>query len=58
MTYSQKIFIQQLDFRFKNLIYKGKKIKLQIWDKVGFERFKTVTSTYYRGEDGIILSYD
>jgi Ras-related protein Rab-1A len=47
-----------VDFRFKCLTYKGKNIKLQIWDTPGQERFKTVTSAYYRGADGIIIVYD
>ena len=27
----------------------GEKIKLRIWDTSGQERFKTITTTYYRG---------
>ena len=37
---------------------KGDKIKLQIWDTVGHERFRTVTSAYYNRTQGIILIYD
>ncbi len=30
---------------------------MQIWDTAGQERFKTITQTYYKGADGIILAY-
>ena len=36
----------------------GKTIKLQIWDTVGQERFRTITSAYYRGADGVVMVYD
>ncbi|KAL8541073.1 hypothetical protein ACS0TY_002382 [Phlomoides rotata] len=36
----------------------GKEIKAQIWDTVGQERFRSVTSTYYRGAVGALLVCD
>ena len=37
---------------------KGKKVKLQIWNSFGQERFKSITVSYYRGGNGILLIYD
>lgn len=31
---------------------------MQIWDTAGQERFRTITQTYYRGAQGVILAYD
>lgn len=33
-------------------------INFNIWDTAGQERFKSITNTYYRGADAIILVYD
>jgi len=35
-----------------------KKIKCQIWDTVGQEKFRAISSSYYRGAIGAFLVYD
>lgn len=47
-----------IDFRIKYLIIDKIKIKLQIWDTGGQERFRTITRSYFRGSHGILLVYD
>ena len=37
---------------------KRKRIKLQLWDTAGTERFRSVSRSYYRGAAGAILVYD
>ena len=38
-----------VDFFSKTMKYKGKNIKLQIWDSAGQERFKSLIPNYIRG---------
>ncbi|GKV40880.1 hypothetical protein SLE2022_078070 [Rubroshorea leprosula] len=47
-----------VDFKIKLLTVGGKRLKLTIWDTAGQERFRTLTNSYYRGAQGIILVYD
>jgi len=47
-----------VDFKFKFLDKNTKRIKLQIWDTAGQERFKSITKTYYRGANIVIICFD
>ena len=47
-----------IDYKTKTVIYNSKKIKLQIFDTSGQERFRTLTKNYYHGADGIIMVFD
>ena len=47
-----------VDFKIKTIELDGKTIKLQLWDTAGQERFRVITSSYYRGVQGIIIVYD
>ena len=48
-----------LDYRLKSMeLDDGKRIKLQIWDTAGQDRFRAITKNYYKGANGIILIYD
>lgn len=45
-----------------NYIYKiinvdGAKIKLQIWDTAGQDKYKTITKNYYRNSQGVIIVF-
>lgn len=47
-----------LDFEVKSLEVDGKKVKLQIWDFGGEERFRFLLPTYVRGSNGGLFMYD
>ena len=47
-----------VDFFSKTMNYKGKQIKLQIWDSAGQEKFRSLIPNYIRGASLIFLVYD
>eukprot|EP00731_Ephydatia_muelleri_P030646 Em0022g160a len=47
-----------VDFCIKTLQIGTNMVKLQIWDTAGQERFRTITQSYYRSADAIVLVYD
>ena len=47
-----------VDYSSKTLIINNQKIKLQIWDTAGQDKFRSVSKSYYRGAIGIIIVYD
>lgn len=47
-----------LDYRQKHLVVDGHKMKVQVWDSAGQERFKVITQAYYRGSHGMLLVFD
>ncbi|KAF0689890.1 Aste57867_18686 [Aphanomyces stellatus] len=48
-----------VDFKLRNMKLEDEyDVALQIWDTAGQERFHRITSTYYKGANGIILVYD
>jgi len=47
-----------VEFATKSISVDGKTIKAQIWDTAGHERYRAITSAYYRGAVGALLVYD
>eukprot|EP00331_Platyophrya_macrostoma_P032825 CAMPEP_0176436282 /NCGR_PEP_ID=MMETSP0127-20121128/17869_1 /TAXON_ID=938130 /ORGANISM="Platyophrya macrostoma, Strain WH" /LENGTH=205 /DNA_ID=CAMNT_0017819559 /DNA_START=28 /DNA_END=645 /DNA_ORIENTATION=+ len=47
-----------VDIKVKSVLVKNKKVKLQIWDTAGAERFQVMTATYYKGTHGVLAVYD
>ena len=47
-----------IDFEVKSLEVEAKKVKLQIWDFGGEERFRFLLPSYVRGANGGLFMYD
>ena len=47
-----------VDFKSKQIELDDKLIKLQIWDTAGHEKFRTITTSYYKSAHAIIILYD
>ena len=47
-----------VDFKIKTMDFRDKTVKFQIWDTAGQDRFRTITASYYRGSNAVILCYD
>lgn len=47
-----------VDFKIKTFYINNKSVKLQIWDTAGQERFNSITDSFFRGSQGIIIVFD
>jgi small GTP-binding protein len=47
-----------VDFFMKSLIWDDNRIKLQIWDTAGMEKYKQITVSYYRGAQAAVVCFD
>ncbi|KAI9999822.1 hypothetical protein NQD34_011665 [Periophthalmus magnuspinnatus] len=47
-----------VEFATRSIQVEGKTVKAQIWDTSGQERYRAITSAYYRGAVGALLVYD
>ena len=64
LRYTEETFNSKLvnsigvDFKMKKKEIDGKVIKVQIWHTAGHERFRSITYSYYRGANAIIIVFD
>ena len=47
-----------VEFGSKLFNHEGHKIKTQIWDTAGQEKYKAITGAYYKGSKGALVVYD
>lgn len=47
-----------VDFRVKDLSIADKRVRVQIWDTAGQDRFRNITNNYYSNAHGIAIVYD
>ena len=62
--YIQKVFNESysctigVDFFMKSIDVGEKSIKLQLWDTAGTEKFRSITTSYYRGANAAFVVFD
>ena len=62
--YIQKVFNESyastigVDFFMKSITMGDKSIKMQLWDTAGTEKFRSITTGYYRGADAAFVVFD
>ncbi|NXO15072.1 RB18B protein, partial [Oriolus oriolus] len=47
-----------VDFTAKKMVVESRAVQPAVWDTAGQERFRTLTPSYYRGAQGVVLVYD
>lgn len=47
-----------VEYRTKIIKLRGKRIKITIWDTAGLERFRPITSSYYKGANAVLVVFD
>ena len=63
LRYSQGKFVENymmtigINYMFKVVQVDDAKIKLQIWDTAGQDKYKTITQNYYRNSDGVLIVF-
>lgn len=64
MRLSENTFNEQhnvtigVEFGTKSLKIENNPVKLQIWDTAGQESFRSITRSFYRRADGVLLVFD
>ena len=63
LRYSEDRFVDNylltigINYLFKVEDVDGVRIKIQIWDTAGQDKYKTITRSYYNGSHGVIVVY-
>lgn len=47
-----------VEFATKSMTIEDKEVKATIWDTAGQDRYRAITSAYYRGANAVLLCYD
>ena len=47
-----------IDYQIKDETIEGKSVKVKIWDTAGQERYKSLTYSFYKNADAIVLVFD
>lgn len=63
LRYSEGKFVDNymmtigINYVYKIIAIDGVRIKLQIWDTAGQDKYKTITQNYYRNSQGVLIVF-
>lgn len=57
-TFSEEEYMGELDQKFKKVNVDGMEVEFVLYDTAGQERFRTLTSSYFRNTDAILCVFD
>jgi small GTP-binding protein len=63
LRYSEGKFVDNymmtigINYVYKIISIDGMRIKLQIWDTAGQDKYKTITQNYYRNSQGVLIVF-
>lgn len=63
LRYSEGKFVDNymmtigINYVYKIISIDGVRIKLQIWDTAGQDKYKTITQNYYRNSQGVLIVF-
>lgn len=63
LRYNENRFVENymmtigINYSFKIITVDNVKIKLQIWDTAGQDKYKTITKNYYKNSDGVFIVF-
>lgn len=63
LRYSEGKFVENymmtigINYVFRVIALDGVRIKLQIWDTAGQDKYKTITQNYYRNSQGVLIVF-
>eukprot|EP00117_Sycon_ciliatum_P016080 scpid54947/ scgid15662/ Ras-related protein Rab-35; GTP-binding protein RAY; Ras-related protein Rab-1C &gt; Ras-related protein Rab-35 &gt; Ras-related protein Rab-35 len=64
LRYAEKRFYKSyeptlnVDIKYRDVEYQGKRIRVELWDTIGQERFRSTMSATLKDIDGVVFVYD
>jgi len=57
-VFGDELLMSNFDNKIRVLNVYNRSVKVQVWDTAGQEMFKSITASFYRGAQGILIIFD